>query len=157
MKTTDTKNILLVQTLLLFGGTVFAWSATLSQFSTFHSLYGTLFRFTDCTVPNPLTTACFYGSTAFLVALFWSVRAYQRPHPVNQRRLRNFLLFCVVFAASVVAYEAVEYYKLFGPPTSAFICTPGVSPVQSPCFTGLLFFIAAFVTAVFAARRLKSA
>jgi hypothetical protein len=148
---------LLIQTLFLFGGTVFAWSTLFTQFSAFHARYGTFFRFNDCAIPNPLATACFYGSTAFLVALFWSVRVYQRTHPASARWLRNFLLFCVVFAASVVAYEAVEYYKLFGPATTAFICTPSVPPLRSPCFTGLLFFVGAFVTSIVVVRRLPSA
>ena len=143
------KKLLLTQAFILFSGTVYAWSALLKQFgnSAFFGGSGA----------NPLLTACFYGSAAFLVALFWSVRAYQKPGDTNERRLRNFLLFCVVFAASVVAYEAVEYYKLFGSSTTAFICTPGVPPAETPCFVGMLFFIGAFIASVCAARRLRSA
>lgn len=153
MNNSSARAVLVVQSLLLFGGTVFAWSALLSQFGRFLALNGTLLT-AGGSVPNPLLTACFYGSTAFLAALFWSVRVYQRPGHASERRLRNFLLFCVVFAASVVAYEAVEYYHLFGPGTTAFICTPGVPPVETPCFTGMAFFTAAFITSVFATRRL---
>lgn len=156
MDTAHIKKLLVVQSLILFGGTVFAWSKLLAQFSNFHSLYGTIFKFSGCTVPNPLLTACFYGSTAFLVALFWSIMLYQDPNPVSERRLRNFLLFCVIFAGSVVAYEAVEYYKLLGGGTTAFICTPGVSPLQTPCFFGMLFFIAAFTFSVSVTRRFGS-
>jgi hypothetical protein len=152
----DTKKLLGIQSLLLFGGTIFAWSKLIPQFSNFHALYGTLFRFNDCVVPNPFLTACLYGSMAFLVALYWSVRVYQNHEYISERRLRNFLLFCVAFAGSVVAYEAVVYYHLFGPSTTAFICTPGVHPLQTPCFYGMLFFIAAFITSIFSTRRLKS-
>ena len=135
-----TQTVLLIQTIVLFCGTAFAWSKLIPQFVSFS--------------PNPFLTACLYGSTAFLVVLFWSVRVYQHTTYRSQRYLRNFLLFCVAFAASVVAYEAVEYYHLLGPSTNAFICTPGVPPTQTPCFVGMLFFIAAFIVSIFATRRL---
>lgn len=136
------EKLLLVQILILFGGTAFAWSKLIPQFVSFS--------------PNPFLTPCLYGSTAFLVVLFWSVRVYQRPSYQSERYLRNLLLFCVAFAASVVSYEAVEYYHLFGPSTNAFICTPGVPPIQTPCFTGMLFFISAFLVSLLATRHLRS-
>lgn len=141
------KKLLFLQSLLLFGGTVFAWSALLAQFGDSPFFGGT--------GANPLLTACFYGSVAFLVALFWSVRAYQNQSSASERRLRGFLLFCVAFAASVVAYEAVVFYKLLGIGTNAFICTPGVHPLQTPCFIGLLFFTGAFIVSASAVRRVR--
>jgi len=155
MNTIRPRTLLALQVLLLLAGSMFAWVKLVPQFTGFYALYGTFLRVSDCVIPNPFTTACLYGSTAFLVALVWSLGAYQKPDLASERRLRNFLLFCVAFAASVVAYEAVEYYKLFGPSTSAFICTPGVSPLQTPCFIGMLFFIGAYIASVFATRRLK--
>lgn len=149
------KNLLGIQALVLLGGTIFAWSKLILQFDNFYSLYGTFLRFNDITIPNPLTTACFYGSLAFLVALFWSARMYQDTSHRSERLLRNFLLFCVVFAVSVFAYELIVFYKLFGFHANAFICTPGVHPTQTPCFYGMLFFIVAFITSVVATRRLK--
>ncbi len=150
------RGLLLVQTLVLFGGAIFAWSKLLPQFTNFQSLYGTLLRFNDLSVPNPFLTACLYGSLAFLAALYWSCRVFQNPRFASERRLRNFLLFCVIFAASVVAYEAALFYGLLAPGAVPVTCTPGVSPLQTPCFYGLLFFTAAFVTSVFTTRFLKS-
>jgi hypothetical protein len=155
MDTTLTKKLLGVQSLVLLCGTVYAWSKLIPQFTHFYALYGTFLRFSNCTIPNPFATACLYGSTAFLVALFWSIRMYQAPQYTGERRLRNFLAFCVAFAASVVLYEAAEYYKLFTS-TVSFSCTPGASPLQTPCFYGMLFFIIAFITSIVATRRLKS-
>ena len=140
MSLTRTEKLLLVQTLVLFGGSAFAWSKLIPQFVSFS--------------PNPFLTACLYGSTAFLAVLFWSVRVYQKPSYQSERYLRNFLLFCVVFAASVVSYEAVMYYHLFGSSTNVFICTPGVPPTQTPCFVGMLFFIAAFLVSILTTRHL---
>lgn len=150
-----TKKLLIIQSLVILGGAVFAWSKLIPQLRNFLELYGTLFRFTGCAVPNPLLTACFWGSAAFLVALFWSISVYQRPTYTSQRWLRNFLFFGVVFAASVVSYEALTFYKFISASTVAVTCTPGVAPTQTPCFTGMLFFIAAFTFSVSVTRRLK--
>lgn len=156
METIPTKKLLILQSLILLGGTVFAWSKLIPQLRDFLALYGTFFRFSDCVIPNPFLTACFYGSAAFLVALFWSLAVYQHPSYASERRLRNFLLFGVVFAASVVSYEAALYYKLLAAGSVPVTCTPGVSPVETPCFTGMLFFIAAYTFSVSVTRRLRT-
>lgn len=145
------QKLLVAQALILFGGTVYAWSKLFAQIDNFRLLHGSLFKFTGYTIPNPLLTACFYGSIAFLIALFWSVRAYQSLSGVNERRLRNFLAFCVAFAASMVLYEAALYYELFTV-TVSVTCSPGASPLTTPCFTGMLFFIAAFIISILATR-----
>ena len=150
----NAKTILLLQSFLLFAGTVFAWSNLLPQGGNFLKLYGTLFRFTDISVPNPFLTACLYGSLAFLIAVYWSVRVYQRPQYAGERLLRNFLLFCVVFAGSVFLYEAADFYHLLGAGAVSVSCNPGTPPLSTPCFYGMLFFIGAFITSVFATRRL---
>lgn len=152
----DLKKLLFAQGLFLLGGMVFAWTRLIMQFRNFHALYGTIWRFRDCTLPNPMATACFYGSLAFVAAFIWSLTLVQKPSLVSQRRLRNFLLFCVVFAGSVVSYETADYLKLIpggGVPVS---CTPGVNPILTPCFYGLLFFLGAFITSIFATRRLRA-
>jgi len=150
-----TKNLLLLQSVILAGGTVFAWSKLLQQFSNFQAIYGTLFRFQNCVIPNPFATACFYGSMAFIVATVWSFFVWHDAKNFKERHLRNFLLFCVVFAGSVVAYEFADYYKLFGSAAVPITCTPGVFPLLTPCFTGLLCFLGAYITSIFAVKQLK--
>lgn len=141
------KNLLIVQTAVLFGGTIFAWSKLLPQMRDFWGLYGTLFHFADCAIPNPLTTACFYGSVAFVAALVWSTYLIGSPSERRMKYLRDFLVFCVGFAASVFLYEAADYYKLFAGDALPISCSPGVHPLQTPCFYGMLFFISAAVVA----------
>ena len=51
------RGLLLVQTLLLFGGAIFAWSKLLPQFGDFQSRYGTLLHFNDLSIPNTFLTA----------------------------------------------------------------------------------------------------
>ncbi len=155
MNTSPIRNTLILQSLVLLGGTIFAWSNFLPLVSHFYALYGTLARVAGCTIPNPFLTPCFYGSFAFLVALLWSVSIYERPSLVQERRLRNFLLLCVVFAGSVVAYEAAQYYKIISDAVSVS-CTPGASPFKTSCFYGTFIFIAAYIAAIVATRRLST-
>lgn len=141
-----------IQSLLLLCGTLFSWLALTQQFKVFYAAHGTLFQFTNCIVPNPLVTPCFYGALAFAVAFIWSL--YNLCHPDKkhcQRWLRNFLLFGVVFAFSVLTYEALEYYHFFTPENS-ISCAPGVHPLKTPCFQGALFFLTAWTASVAAYR-----
>lgn len=149
------RNLLLLQSVVLLGGTIFAWSKLLPQFGNFQAIYGTIFRFRDCVIPNPLATACFYGSMAFIFATVWSFFVWNNSSHFHERYLRNFLLFCVVFAGSVVSYEFADYYKLFGANSVIITCTPGLFPLLTPCFTGLIFFLTSYIISIFATRRLK--
>jgi len=147
--------MLFVQTLILFCGTLFAWSKLIPQIQNFQSIYGTVFKFRDCVVPNPFITACFFGSVAFVVVLVWSSRVLQNPTYNSERILRNFLLFCVIFAGSVLLYEIVDFYKLLPSKSIPISCSPGVEPWKTPCFFGLLFFLFGYMTAVVTTYRLK--
>lgn len=60
------KNILVLQSIILGTGTIFTWYNLLKQIHVFLLSYGSLFKFSDCLIPNPLVTACFYGSVAML-------------------------------------------------------------------------------------------
>ena len=150
------KKLLAGQSGILFIGTIVAWTGLLNQLQAFHAQYGTYFRFVDCTTPNPLLTPCFFGSVAFLIALFWSVLAFQDAAKNHVRALRWFLLACVIFAASVFSYETAEYYKLFNPGAFSVTCAPGVPPFKTTCFYGLVAYIGAFITAIFVMRAKRS-
>lgn len=147
------KKILLAQAIVLLGGTVFSWYHLLPMVSRFQSVYGTLFHFVGCTVPNPFLTPCLYGSVAFLIALLWSMSMYRYPGHARERRLRNFLLFCVAFGVVAVSYETAQFYHVIG--GYSVSCDPGASPFATPCFFGTFFYIGAYVIAIVAARRLK--
>ncbi|OGH65420.1 MAG: hypothetical protein A3J66_02260 [Candidatus Magasanikbacteria bacterium RIFCSPHIGHO2_02_FULL_47_14] len=149
------RKLLYLQTLILVGGIAFSWATLVNQFITFYNTYGTLFRVKDCTIPNPVTTACFYGALAFVFAFFWSFLLLLRTTLKSQKYLRNFLLFGVVFALSVLTYEFLVYYRVIVPPVQGIGCSPGVFPLKTPCLRGALFFIASFITAFFATRELK--
>jgi hypothetical protein len=156
MKTLSIKKLLLGQTVILLAGTLFAWSKLLDQISTFQFRYGTLFRFEDCAIPNPFTTPCLYGSIAFLVALFWSYYLYLKPNARQEKYLRNFLIFSVAFAGSVITYEFIEYYKVFDTGGIIKSCSPGTYPLKTPCFYGLVSFsLACFLSCLIVIRNEK--
>lgn len=143
------KKLLALQTLVLAGGVVFSWSRVVVQLQTFYARYGTFFRINDCTIPNPFVTACFYGAVAFVVALVWSGIILQSEtfNLKSERYLRNFLLFGVCFALSVLSYEFLLYYKIIKSSGPIISCSPGVFPLQTPCFVGLIFFLISFFVA----------
>lgn len=147
---TRTQKLIALEVALLFGGMVFSWYNLLSQFANFHALYGTIFRLQGITIPNPFLTPCFFGSLGYVAALFWSVFLLQGPVAKSQRWLRNFLLFSVVFALSVVGYETAQYFHLIGGVSVS--CTPGAAPWATPCFTGMIIFALAFAVSVVTAR-----
>jgi hypothetical protein len=126
-------------------GVVSAWSALVVQFRTFLAAYGTLFHVSTTVASNPLLTPCLYGSLAFLGAFAWAIYLYVYPNERSDVWLNRLLLFGVVFAAVVVLYDCADYFHLFrfGVP---LVCTPGVNPLYTPCFRGLIFFAAAFAT-----------
>jgi hypothetical protein len=140
MKTISNKHMFIVQTGILLVGTLFAWSKLLEQISAFQMRYGTLFRFKDCVIPNPFTTPCLYGSIAFLLALLCSYYVTLTLNSLYEKYLRNFLVFCVVFAGSVFLYELVDFYRLFDIGGVIASCSPGLHPMKTPCFYGLIFF-----------------
>jgi hypothetical protein len=148
------KKYLLAQTILIAGGTVYSWSRVVIQFQTFYQKYGTIFRIKDCTYPNPVVTACFYGAVAFAAALIWSINIYiKKEFDLKlERYLRNFLLFGVFFAASVLAFEFLLYYKIYRPAGPIIACSPGVFPLKTPCFYGMLTFLAAFLLSYYIIR-----
>jgi hypothetical protein len=71
----------------------------------------------------------------------------------GQRWLRWFLLFGTVFAFTVFGYEAAQFYHWIGGPSVGCVFAP-VSPFQTPCFYGGLFFLASFITSVVVVRTL---
>ncbi len=140
------QKLLLVQVLLLGGGTLFSSYTMFGQLYAFRELHGTIFQFTDTFTNNPLATPCFFGSLAFLIAFTASVVLLLRFEWRDERWLRNFLIFCVCFAAIVLAYEACDFFQWIHVGT-AVSCAPGVNPLQSPCFVGLVFFVLSALSA----------
>ena len=67
----------------LTAGAMIAWSTVTLAFIRFYRAEGTLLKVTNCRFSNPITTPCFYGAIAFIVALLWAVSLMR---DVNARR-----------------------------------------------------------------------
>ncbi len=142
------KKICSIQSVWLMMGTIFAWFTVFTDFSRFYNLYGSLTRISNCEIPNPVTTACFYGSFAFLTAFIWSLfilRTSKQKKISNQNKLHLLLIGSTVFAFSNLAIEIYNFY--FSKTTEQLSCSgvPADSIFITPCFIGSMFFLGSLV------------
>jgi hypothetical protein len=133
----------------LAAGSAIAWSTVALAFIRFYRAEGTLLKLTNCRFPNPVTTPCFYGAIAFLVALFWaaSLARGTTPRAHGYDGLWWLLLASTIFGWSNVAYEFWSWNRS---PTGFLVsCTTESisSPFQSPCLYGSTMFFGAWITA----------
>jgi len=148
------KKLQLTQIFIILAGTVFAWYTVVTDFLRFYNYEGTLFKIRDCVVPNPLTTPCFYGALAFILALALSVGVLLGKRE-NRKKLQTYLTWLLgagtIFAASNFTFTLVKYFQSKAAAEN-FIACSGVSaatPFTTPCFFGLIFYTAAFLLAIF--------
>ncbi len=147
------KNLFKLQTAVLLIGTLFAWYTVYSDFARFYNLYGTVTRISGCTIPNPVTTPCFYGAFAFLLGFIWSViilRKIFKGEEVTkrQRNLRYLLIAGTIFAWSNFA---LEIYKYYSSQTAVKVSCSGVATDNvflTPCFYGSVIFLMALIVSM---------
>lgn len=144
------------QLIILLGGTIFAWVTVFQDFSRFYNYEGTIFKISNCVVPNPVTTPCFYGAFAFLIAFIWSIKLLKKTDVTarvrSQGRLRWLLVASVLFAWGNFAYVL---YKFYSPKADHTGCS-GVyvsTPFLTPCFFGSVIFLIALVVGILLLRR----
>ncbi len=143
------KKLLVVQTVVLLFGAVFAWQSVTKNFIRFYHIEGTIFKVTNCSIPNPITEACFYGAVAFVVAFLLSlviIRTQEHRYLARQKYLLWFLCAGTVFAWFNVSKEFIAFYSAHGKVVLGGSATPITSPFYTPCFTGaMIFLLSAFV------------
>ena len=134
--------------MFLVVGTVIAWSTVTLGFIRFYRAEGTILKFTNCALPNPLTTPCLYGAIAFLVALIWA--AYLASHTMSIGRgyehLWWLLLASTIFGWSNVAYEFWTWIRSATRTIVSCSAQPISSPLQSPCLYGSTMFLGAWLS-----------
>jgi len=133
------KKLLIIQSLVLLAGTVFAWSTVAGDFTRFYSVEGTM---------SPIMTPCFYGAWAFLTALIWSLAILAWPsekQKVHQRRLVFLLVGGTLFAWGNFTYGLVKFLANQSQPTIGCSGAMVANPFTTPCFIGALFFFAALL------------
>ena len=148
-----------LQSLILFIGTIFAWTTVYNDFSRFYNFYGSLTRLQDCAIPNPVTTPCFYGAFAFLFGFIWSLFILKRKlkdRKGQQRKLNMLLIASTIFAWGNFIFEIIKFYSIkSGPKVSCSgISTDNV--LLTPCFYGSAIFLTALIISVIITSNLKS-
>lgn len=142
--------------LALISGTLFAWYTVFADFSRFYNNEGTLFKIQDCAVPNPVTTPCFYGAFAFLIAFVWSIMIMKNTtNRIKElKKLAWLLLASVLFAWGNFVYSLILFYQTRGS-GHAIGCSGQVvtNPWLTPCFIGAVIFLLAFVIAIILFKR----
>jgi hypothetical protein len=143
----------------LGAGAVIAWSTVVLAFIRFSQAEGTLLKVTNCRFPNPITTPCFYGAIAFLLALLWASSLASRIEPWagDYGGLWWLLLASTIFGWSNMAYE---FWRWNQSPTGFIVsCTTESisSPFQSPCLYGASMFLGAWLTVSLMRRALRQA
>ncbi|NBO17419.1 MAG: hypothetical protein EBV07_00790 [Proteobacteria bacterium] len=129
-------------TLILLGGSIFAWTTIYNDFVRFHAIYGTFFKIFDCSVPNPVLTPCFYGGFGFLLASYWSIKS-------QMNNLYYLLIGCVIFAWSNFFYEVYKFYFVQALVKVSCSGIPTNSVFTTPCFYGAMIFALSFITIVY--------
>ena len=146
------KKAYLFQSLALLAGVAFAWYTIVNDFLRFANIEGTIFKIKDCSIPNPVVTACFYGGFAFIIAFLWSIYIINQTNfgkrAKHQARLIWLLIASVLFAWTNFTIEAL---KIWSPkPGQIRTCTPGAnSPFETACFIGASIFTIALLSALY--------
>lgn len=145
------KKISLLLPLVLAAGTIFAWFTVYSDFSRFYDSEGTLFKIQGCAIPNPVTTPCFYGAFAFLIALMWSIIIWRKPianFRAHLGKLLWLLVASVIFAWSNFVYSLVRFYQTQAS-GHAIGCSGQLvtNPWTTPCFIGACIFLISLLVA----------
>lgn len=141
-------------------GAVIAWSTEIVALTRFYGSEGTLLRFSNIGVTNPMITPCFWGAIAFLIGIASAGSLYSRieRNPLGgYRNLCWFLVACVLFGWSNVGYEM---WKLNQSETGSIVgcmAQPMTSIFQSSCLYGSVMFLASLVAVCFVVRKSSAA
>ncbi len=148
------------QPLVLLSGTIFAWATVYTDFARFYKFYGTITRIQNCVIPNPVTTPCFYGAIAFLIAFVWSLFILKRTEAARfaqQLKLNILLIASTLFAWGNFAFGVYKFYAVQNGPKVSCSGVPTDNPILTPCFFGSLIFLAALaVSLTLISRRSKN-
>lgn len=137
-----------ILSLLLLTGTIFAWTTVYFDFQKFYGFEGTIFKVTDCVIPNPVTTPCFYGAFAFLGGFIWSLyltKMSEEQKRKNERYMAWFLSLSTVFAWSNFLPDLISFYSNSGLPVRGCSGQLITSPFTTPCFVGSVIFLTSLI------------
>lgn len=160
------KEILIkIQLGILLAGTLFSWFTIYNDFKRFYAIYGTLTKISDCAIPNPITTPCFYGAIAFFIASVMAFKIYKRKEQTDvisanniQNKLWYLLIAGTIFAWGNFGYEAYKFYSVTT--TELKVSCSGI-PTENvfltPCFYGSVIFLGSLVVGTLIKMQVKRA
>lgn len=131
--------------IFLLLGSFVAWYETITKFQEFYNYEGTLLKIKDCIVANPITTPCFWGASAFVLALILAIVYYRKQSKDFEKYFLWFMIFCVLFAWGNFAIELVGIQPKPGAIITVCQANP-VSPFLSACFAGSILFTLSLAT-----------
>jgi hypothetical protein len=140
-----------LQSFVLFIGTIFAWYTVYSDFSRFYGIYGSLTRIQNCSIPNPVTTPCFYGAFVFLAGFIWSLIILKRNmgnRSAQEKRLNFLLIAGTVFAWGNFAYETIKFYLVRSGPKLSCSGVPTDNIIFTSCFYGSVIFLLSLIVSI---------
>ena len=108
------RTLLKLQVGVLMIGTVFSWTTLVLDYRRFFASGGSSYELSGCIVANPVTTPCFYGALAYLIALLWALVIFRsKPAAIlkSQRGLQFLLISGTAFAWGNFAYEAYRFIQ----------------------------------------------
>lgn len=141
-----------IQSLALLSGSIVAWWTLWKEFNRFFDAGYSIFDIADCTVPNPITTACFYGGIVFVAAFVWSlliwIAPYIKPSISSkalhcQKYLRWLLVAGTLFAWTNFAIQFIRFAQNGFQPTVGCAAVVVNNPFVTPCFYGASIFLMA--------------
>ena len=137
-----------VLTITLFGGTIFAWYTVFNDFLLFYNAEGTFLKVTDCVIPNPVVTPCFYGAFAFLTTFIWSLflLGFSRARlKINQKYLFWFMIGGTIFAWGNFIPQLIEFVRADMQPILGCSGQVTTNPFTTACFIGSAIFLLALI------------
>ena len=149
----DTKLLKKLRLSFLFLGVIISWTSTLASFIEFYRNEGTIFKIKNCITANPVTTPCFWGSLAFLIALFLAVKFFRKESLRFERIFFYFMIFSILFAWTSFTIELSGVKQV--PGALITVCKPTGSPFLSPCFFGSILFTSSFLTSFMIFKKAK--
>ncbi|MFH1111575.1 MAG: hypothetical protein V1712_00700 [Patescibacteria group bacterium] len=150
------KKLFQLQSIILLIGTIFAWYTVYTDFTRFYVVEGELFKIKDCIIPNPVTTPCFYGAFAFLIAFFWSlyiIKFVDEKRKMHQQRLSWLLIASTLFAWGNFGYTLYKFWLSKGAPIIGCSGVLSTSPWTTPCFIGAAIFLAALIVSLIISKK----
>ncbi len=143
-----------LEAIVLFIGTIYAWSILYGDFQRFFQSGGTLFSFVTKPIAHPALTPCFYGAFFFLIAFIWSLYIIKIGDVAKAIKQKEYLLILLI-GGTIFSWSSnsLNVYKWIKAGGEEFVGCTGLmssNPFITPCFVGAGLFAVAMIIAIIA-------